>query len=769
MATYTFPVLLWPDARDGVTGLLVGDYQNASAHASTEQEVLRQLSEVLKWRAEHESWSIEPELLEPELREVKVEVRAQYRDDSGYRMIPSPDLVSLRVPCVIGKAENGMSVCEVPSMELRFHYYTESQLKDLVRHYVKDEMSGLTPAQLALKLPARGARLGRVTVREVNETTREKPIRDREEMQVLFTVADPVLHDRGLGSAAYGRDAQISTLVGKLTQERAHVLLVGGPGCGKSTVISDAARRISRLPHSEGAEKNLRSWRFWRGSGARMIAGMRYLGEWEERCEAFIRRLSEIEGIFCAENLLELLRVGGKEANDSVGAFLLPYLERRELHMVAEATPAEFSACRRLMPGLLDVFQIVEIPDFNDTEALSVLDRVANAKSSARQVEFAPGSVTVVHRLFRRFQPDAAFPGPASAMIGKLAQRAASAAVGERQVGGADVLKLFIQQTGLPEKLLRDELALPFEEVRETLAAKIMGQSAAVDAAAGLITRIKAGMTDPARPQGVFLFCGPTGVGKTALAFAISEFCFGAGVEKERMVRLDMSEYSGWGAAHRLLHAPDGDAASWIQKVRHQPFSVLLFDEIEKAALEVYDVLLGLLDEGRITDRFGRVTSFRSALVIMTSNLGAGGRGAMGFDRDAGPPDFEMAVKNFFRPEFFNRLDALVSFAPLTKEDVRQIAVKEFKELETREGLSAAGIRLQWDESVIAALVEEGYDARYGARPLQRAVERIVVSPLAKWRLANPSVMPCVLRIERSSEGQTVVLERRLPSRWSSG
>ncbi|MBE2284155.1 MAG: ATP-dependent Clp protease ATP-binding subunit [Prosthecobacter sp.] len=756
MATHVFPVLLWRDASGGVTGLLVGDYRNASACGATPQEVLRQLSEALAWRAEHESWSIDPELLEPQLREVKVEVRAQYKDETGHRLIPSPETVTLRVPCVTGKAENGLPVCEVPVLELRFHFHNEAQLKELVRHYVKDHLTGMTPADLALKLPPRNAWLEQVSVREVAGSTRQTPMREREDMQVLFTVADPLLHDRGPSSAAYGRDAQVMTVLRKLTTERVHVLLVGEPGCGKSTIITDAARRMARLTADDESDNSMRTWRCWRGSGARMIAGMKYLGQWEERCEEFIQKLSEIEGVFCAENLLELLRVGGAEANDSVGAFLLPFLQRRELHMIAEASPAEVDACRRLMPGLLDVFQIVHVPAFGDNEARNVLERVAHACATSGRLEFAPGSVTLVHRLFRRFQPCAAFPGPASAFIRKLAERAGRQTLDSRRVDADDVLALFVQQTGLPELLLRDEWPLPFDEVRESLAAQIIGQPAAVEAAARVITGIKAGMTDPGRPQGVMLFCGPTGVGKTALARAMSEFCFGSGTEKERLVRLDMSEYGSWGAAHRLLHAPDGDAAAWIQKLRRQPFSVLLFDEIEKAAAEVYDALLGLLDEGRLTDRFGRVTDFRSAIIVMTSNLGATSRGAMGFGADQVPPAFETAVKKFFRPEFFNRLDAVVTFDSLAQTHVRDIALKELHDLNQREGLAASGLTLSWSEELLATLVRDGYDHRFGARPLQRALERLVVTPLAKWRLENAAQRDATLSISLEDGGTRI-------------
>ena len=485
-------------------------------------------------------------------------------------------------------------------------------------------------------------------------------------MKILFTVADPLLHDtsrKRTTSAAYGREYLVHQVAQKAGRERANVLLVGESGSGKSTILLDAAKQLARQSASavknenhddKSSAKELRTYRYWRGSGSRMIAGMRYLGEWEERCEAFIAQLAAIEGVFCAENLLELAQVGGQGPGDSVAAFLLPYLQRGEFRMVAEATPAEVEACRRLLPGLLDFFQIIEVHNMDDATAVSVLHRVGLAQTSGLRLQIEPGVIALVHRLHKRWKPYSAFPGPAADFIRTLCERRAK---NEKQTGKTvstrDVIQLFIEQTGLPELFLRDDLLLPREEVRAHFASKIIGQADATLAAARLVTTIKSGLTDPMRPMGVHLFCGPTGVGKTALAKALVEYCFEAGGQKDRLVRLDMSEYGGWGATQRLLQGPHGQPAAWIQRVRRQPFCVVLFDEIEKAAPDVFDVLLGLMDEGRLTDRYGRVTWFRSAIIIMTSNLGASASASAGFSTDAGP-SYESEVAKFFRPEFFN-------------------------------------------------------------------------------------------------------------------
>jgi len=355
--------------------------------------------------------------------------------------------------------------------------------------------------------------------------------------------------------------------------------------------------------------------------------------------------------------------------------------------------------------------------------------------------------VPLVHRLHKRFKPYSAFPGPAANFMRALCESRSVPKRTKRTISSQDVVDLFIKQTGLPEIFLRDDLLLPLPEVRSRFEVQIIGQPTATQAAARLVTTIKAGLTDPGRPMGVFLFCGPTGVGKTALAKTLVDFCFNAGAQKERLVRLDMSEYSGWGAAERLLQNPQGQPAAWIERVRRQPFCVVLFDEIEKAAPEVFDVLLSLLDEGRLTDRFGRVTWFRSAIVIMTSNLGSNAPASAGFS-SSDIPSFESEIAKFFRPEFFNRLDAIITFKPLSRDEVEAITRKELSDLGSREGFASVGIKLTWTDRLVAAVAAEGYDHRLGARPLQRALERIVVTPLARWKVANPLVRDTTLHLD---------------------
>lgn len=757
MITRRYPILLWSDPAGRVAAALAGTDGDAAV-ADTEEAALRQLRELLEWKFVNEPWFDSPELDEPRFIEVRVEVHPRYRSDK--RIVPCPEPVSFLAPCIWGRQESGLTVCVIPHLAIQFQFQESADLKALVAHYVREALQGLNPAELASRLPPARCRLGELAVRDTSARTRKPAPEDRPELKSLFAVADPLLRGRAKGSAAYGRDDLVARLEDLLASGSTHLLLVGEPGVGKSTILREAARRVARRlrtgPDSdESADRpdDLGQYRFWRGNAARIVAGMRYLGEWEERCEQFIRDLSNIDGVFCAENLLELTSVGGAGPGDSVAAFLVPYLQKGELRLVAEATPAELDACRRLLPALADVFQIVPIPAFSEPDAESVLTRIGEIHAATAGLELGRGTVTRVAQLFRRFQPYATPPGPAAAFLRRLCEaRPAAGAKPPRTVLPEHAVAAFARDTGLPELFLKDDLPLDPAAARDWFAQRVIGQPAAVETAVRLVTAIKAGLNDPERPLGVLLFCGPTGVGKTALARCLVDFCFGAGKQTDRLVRLDMSEYSGWGSARRFVSGPSGRPAPWIERVRQQPFCVVLLDEIEKAAPEVFDVLLGLLDEGRLTDRLGRITWFRSAIVVMTSNLGADSGRTLGFSADA-TPDYAGAVTRFFRPEFFNRLDEVVAFQPLDPAQIEAIARKELAELASREGLAVPGLRLVWSDALVRDLARTGYDHRLGARPLQRTIERRVATPVARWRVAHPRPRPGILRLECDDSG----------------
>ena len=263
-----------------------------------------------------------------------------------------------------------------------------------------------------------------------------------------------------------------------------------------------------------------------------------------------------------------------------------------------------------------------------------------------------------------------------------------------------------------------------------------MGQDAACDAAAGVLAAFKAGLNPPDRPIGTLLFVGPTGVGKTQLAKRIASYLFGSA---DRLVRIDMSEYAVRGSAQRLLRTGRG-VQSLATRVRDQPLSVVLLDEIEKAAGDTYDLMLGVLGEGRLSDDSGRAVDFRQTLVLLTSNLGVRDRPPVGFDAAQDAHDFARAVREHFRPELVGRIDRIVPFSPLGEDALRRIVDLELGRIRAREGLQRRAITLEVPDAVRDQLAREGHDPTYGARPLRRVLEARLVTPLAILLAREPQL-----------------------------
>ncbi|HJZ89609.1 MAG TPA: AAA family ATPase [Gemmataceae bacterium] len=755
MPTHRYPVLVVRDPAGAFTAVAV-DEDDLAGFGPTAAAARDDLKDYLEWAHRRTPWMRVPDFLDPELHTFKVNVRPEYQTEK--RIYPCDQSVTVRVPCVTGRQASGQRLASLPLLRLRFTYHDPAALKALAQRYALQKLEGLTPQELARHLALPHVELADVVVRIPREAAADEVV---EAPMTLGRVAEP-LGERAVRkqfARAWERDAEAAVLVRKLHRERASVLLVGEPGVGKTTLLVEAVREVEKRLADEARAQGTKAQprRFWQTSAGRIIAGMKYLGQWEERVEALIAELGEIEGVLCMDRLLDLVRTGGIGPADSVASFLIPYLTRGELRLVAEATPSELDACRRLLPGLADVFHIIPVEPFDRVKALTVLDRQIETSKANLRVAVAPGVSDRVVQLYRRFMPYSVFPGQSAAFTRELIDRGSR----ERwpEVTPAHAVTRFMARTGLPELFLRDEITLNRESVLDWFRDQVIDQPEACDAAAGVVLTFKSGLNDPHRPLGVLLFCGPTGVGKTEMAQVLARYFFGAGglsnkPEGKRLIRLDMSEYGGFDAVERLLGPPQGEPSELIRKVRQQPFTVVLLDEIEKASPDVFDVLLGVFDEGRLTDRFGRVTNFRSALVVMTSNLGADRQATFGFDT-ASRPRYRDEAMAFFRPEFFNRLDAVVTFHPLRPETIRAITRKELAAIAHREGLSRLGLTIRWSDRLVEHLATVGFDARYGARPLQRTVERAVVAPLAKWLLERPPVGP--VTIEGDLDGARVV------------
>ena len=725
----------------------------------TAREALSQLKEYLVWSFEREPWRTAADFHDPRIIEFRVEVRPEYQVKG--RVYPCDESIPMRVAAVHGRQESGMLVCALPMLGLQFYYYESNALRGLVTTYVQEALKGNTPQQLSRYLFPK-----RVWLEEVAVSGGKLSLAAQERIDSpgLKFVADPLNSEqmRRSFSRAYGRERQVAQLAQMLIRERANVLLVGEVGVGKTAILVDAVREVERETRLRDKEAGKsvanRIARFWSSSAARLIAGMKYLGQWEERCERVIEDLARIDGVIAFEDLLELVRTGGSSSNTSIAAFLLPFIERGELRVVSETTPEGLDACRRLLPGFADAFRIVQIPSFTQPEALATLQAYCAAIERNTTVRIDNDGRRLIYRLFQRFLPYEAFPGKTVMFTSRLYEHAKTTKLSE--ITNDVIINAFVKLTGLPELFLRDEVALQEDDVLGFFQSEVIGQEEACQAATGTVLTFKAGLNDPARPLSVLFFTGPTGVGKTELARSLARFLFGAVEDSERFVRLDMSEYSSPGSAERLVSGSSGETSEFINRMRRQPFAVVLLDEVEKAHEGVFDVLLSVFDEGRLTDRFGRTTYLRSAVIVMTSNLGATSSDPPGFSLQLGPAasTFDRAAQTFFRPEFYNRIDRVVSFRPLGRDSTRRIVVKELQSLNTREGLEKRKVKLGWTDRLVDHLVDVGFNSRFGARPLQRAIEQEIVTKLAFYLNRKSQLRNAKLTVDFDSDEQKITI-----------
>jgi ATP-dependent Clp protease ATP-binding subunit ClpC len=749
MITHRHPVLVWKDGAGFYTAALADAEGAVEAmvpivgYGDSAREALGQVKEYLKWYYGKFPWAPGPTLSSSKLVSYKVKVRPEYRVDG--KVFPSDRSLTLRVEVVDSAHSGGFRSAVMPRLGVEF-FYTQGQLKDLVRHYVRERLTGQPPHVIARFYPPEDVFLEFLTAK----TKGEKPdTKLNPNLENLTVVAEPMVTKvlKTRFSRPYGRDAEVAELVCRLSGRGSNVLLVGEQGSGKTSLLLEAVRKVEKITTEEPRYAR----RHWLTRGARLVAGMRYLGEWEERLEAVIGELSDIDGVLCLESLQEAVQTGGRGPESSIAAFLTPYLERGEMVIVAEATPRELEACRRLLPSFVDLFHTLNLAEFRQSEALAVLGEVTAELNARYRVQADPGVTGECYRLHKRFLPYHSFPGKASHFLHQLYDESQRTLT---MIDREAAVTRFSRETGLPQRLLRDEEALPVSEIQAFFEQRVIGQPAACAEATSLVSTFKAGLNDPERPLGVLLFCGPTGVGKTEMAKAISECFFGAGDDKERMVRLDMSEYGGPGAAYRLMGS-QSRPSELVRRVREQPFTVVLLDEFEKAHPDVFDLLLGVFDEGRLTDPWGRLTTFRSAVIIMTSNLGVSSLGPIGINQSRAP-SYKAEVMSFFRPEFFNRIDAVVSFGPLTPQSIRNITELELKAVSQREGVARRGLSLRWTPAVLDHLASLGYDARYGARPLKRAIEEHIVVPMARYLVDHPELQNCPIDLEIAN-GQVVL------------
>lgn len=805
------PYVFWTDASGNFTVSTVSGLE-VSAYGKEVSKCIDQIKKFIAWKADQDTYDIQPDFHEPVLEFYTVSIRSGYLvEDIFY---PNEKRLHLKVPVVWGLRDDGLVVCNLPTIHKTFHCRQPDLLESLVPSQVQAELDGKPPIELSRFFPPENIAVGSLNVRIRNKSNQ----RYSQSLATVETVASRLAsrQHKSTFPQAWQQDNLVQQLIEKLEVPFGNVLLLGNSGVGKSTILVNAIRKMekrfkeSRSNSNRDGNKTAEIEqlydagvnvvdRYWFTSADRLIAGMQYLGQWEARLEQVIQELSSVQGVLCFNSLEQLIRLGGREPTESIACFLAPFLQNQELRMVVEANKQELDACRRLLPGFDSLFEIFEVEDFSQEQARAVLMAIGEQQKQNKKLEFDIATADLTFRLFKRFFPYDTFPGKCVQFWKKLFLEYQSrvpmrdrkaddslsgiskseiqvdkegqagnqpvdsqqksghhghAAVDQKVGDGVStdreatdrvsvdhVIEHFVELTGLPEALIRDEFVIPPSEIEEFFRSRIIGQSAACTAVTNIITTLKAGLNDPSRPIGVQLFCGPTGVGKTEMAKALAEYMFGSSLTDDRphsrLVRLDMSEYSGYGAAERLMIQPNGEPSMIIQRIRQQPFMVLLLDEIEKAGSEVFDVLMSVFDEGRMTDRWGRTTDFRSTIIIMTSNLGVRKSSPIGFEHE-NADIYEQEVKNFFRPEFYNRFDSIVSFKPLGKASIHEITKLELQRITKRTGLQHRNLTLHWDDRLVDFLGTEGFDKRYGARPLQRVIESTVVAPVSRFLAEHP-------------------------------
>jgi ATP-dependent Clp protease ATP-binding subunit ClpC len=596
-----------------------------------------------------------------------------------------------------------------------------------------------------------------------------------------------------------GRAKEIERVMEVLTRRKKNnPVLIGEPGVGKTAIVEGLAQLIA----NGECPDSLRDHRVLSLDMAAVIAGTKYRGQFEERLKAVMNEIAQNKNIILfIDELHTLVGAGAAEGAIDASNMLKPALARGELQCVGASTLNEYRKYiekdgaleRRFQTVIVDppsVEETVEIlkglrKKYEDHHRVNIPDEtlVAASKLSERYItdRFLPDkAIDVIDEAGARARLAAQVPPPEVAQLKEQLEnvntekeaavrdqnfeRAAALRDKERELQGdirkkqeewekrrqsfrptldeENVAFIVSRWTGIPVTRLQEAETARLLRMEEELHASVVAQEEAIKALARSIRRSRAGLKDPNRPIGSFIFCGPTGVGKTELARSLAKFLF---ADAQALIRVDMSEYMEKFSVSRLIGAPPGyvgyeDSGTLTKAVRRKPYSVVLLDEIEKAHPDVFNILLQVLDEGHLTDNYGRVIDFKNTVVIMTSNVGARditkGK-SLGFGTPDSRSSFDRIaekvkeeLQRVFNPEFLNRLDDTIVFHPLQKEHIAQIVGIMLKEVQKR--LSEEELKLTLTDAASDFLVKHGYDENYGARPLKRAIQRFIEDPLSE-------------------------------------
>ena len=552
-----------------------------------------------------------------------------------------------------------------------------------------------------------------------------------------------------------GRQVEIERVIQILSRRKKNnPILIGEPGVGKSAIVEGLALRIvsGEIPALEG--KRIVSLDI-----ASMVAGTTYRGQFEERMKVILNELRKHpELILFIDEIHTIIGAGNAQGSLDAANILKPALARGEVQCVGATTTAEYSKSIEKDGALERRFQKVMVQPTTTDETLAILLRLSEAYGAFHHVQYTEEALRACVKLADRYLTDRAFPDKAidamdEAGAYKHDHMPAVPAAGDEetakplpQVTEADIAYIVSQISGVPVQRVAKAEGEQLRHMGEVLNRRVVGQEEAVNVVVKAIQRSRMGLRDPRKPIGTFFFLGPTGVGKTHLAQCLAEEMFG---NKDAIIRFDMSEYMEKHTVSLLVGAPPGyvaheDGGKLTEAVRRKPYSIVLFDEIEKAHPDIFNVLLQVMDEGRLTDRQGHVVDFKNTIIILTSNVGTRQLsefgGGIGFGADnlndkSSERTLMKALQRTFPPEFVNRLDNVVVFHSLSDDNLAQILSLELRPLEQR--LEVMGYKLHLKDETRRKLLEQSRDRQYGARPIKRAIQTLVEDPITDILLAG--------------------------------
>jgi len=618
-----------------------------------------------------------------------------------------------------------------------------------------------------------------------------------------------------------GREQETERLMEILSRRKKNnPVLIGEPGVGKTAIVEGLAQLIARGDVAD----SLKGHRVLALDMAAVIAGTKYRGQFEERLKAVMNEISQNRDVILfIDEVHTLVGAGAAEGAIDASNMLKPSLARGELQCIGASTLNEYRKYIEKDGALERRFQTVVIEPPTMEETIDILEGLKKRYEDHHKVSLPEDTLVTAAKLSERYITDRYLPDKAIDVIDEACARVHLSTqvpppdvadlqedlnrIGELKDGAIreqdfekaaelrdkerelqsdirrrkeeweeerrtfrpsiteeDVAFIVSRWTGIPVTRLQEGETDRLLRMEEELHQFVVGQHEAIQGISRAIRRSRAGLKDPKRPIGSFIFSGPTGVGKTELARALARFLF---ADENALVRVDMSEYMEKFSVSRLIGAPPGyigyeDSGALTKAVRHKPYSVVLFDEIEKAHPDVFNILLQILDDGRITDNYGRVIDFKNTILIMTSNVGARDivkGGGVGFHKqDAETSYADMAervrdeIQKVFNPEFLNRLDEVIVFHPLSRDHIREIVDVLMREVRAR--LEEESLKLQLTDSAGEFLVEHGYDATYGARPLKRAIQRYLEDPLSDKILMAELTPGDLIEVDVASDGE---------------